>query len=49
MIFTIILVKHKKPGFRDSNTPSIRFYRNIGAEAMSEWTVYRLSGDSLLF
>lgn len=33
----------------DSNTPSIRFYRNIGAEAMSEWTVYRLSGDSLLF
>lgn len=31
----------------DSNTPSIRFYKNIGAEAMTDWTVYRLSGDSL--
>lgn len=31
----------------DSNTPSIRFYKNIGAEAMTDWTVYRLSGDSM--
>lgn len=31
----------------DSNKPSIRFYKNIGAEAMTDWTVYRLSGDSL--
>ena len=31
----------------DSNTPSIRFYKNIGAEAMTDWTVYRLSGNSL--
>ena len=27
----------------DSNTPSIRFYENLGAEAMSDWTVYRLT------
>ncbi len=31
----------------DSNTPSIAFYESIGAEAMSDWTVYRLSGKSL--
>lgn len=31
----------------DSNIPSIRFYKGIGAEAMTDWTVYRLSGDSL--
>ena len=31
----------------DSNTPSIAFYRNIGAEAMSDWTVYRLSEDKI--
>ena len=32
----------------DSNTPSIEFYRRIGAEAMTDWTVYRLSGKALL-
>jgi GNAT superfamily N-acetyltransferase len=31
----------------DWNEPAIGFYRSIGAEAMSEWTVYRLSGKSL--
>ena len=31
----------------DWNTPSIRFYRSLGAEPMSDWTVYRLSGDKL--
>jgi len=31
----------------DWNEPAIGFYRSIGAEAMSEWTVYRLSGQSL--
>jgi len=31
----------------DWNEPSIRFYRHLGAEAMSDWTVYRLSGDTL--
>ena len=27
----------------DSNTPSIRFYKGLGAEAMTDWTVYRLT------
>ncbi len=31
----------------DWNQPSIAFYRSLGAEAMDEWTVYRLSGDTL--
>ena len=31
----------------DWNTPSIEFYRSIGAEPMSDWTIYRLSGDTL--
>src|SRR5262249_11234489 len=31
----------------DWNAPAIRFYRSLGAEAMDQWTVYRLTGDSL--
>lgn len=31
----------------DWNKPSIDFYLSLGAAAMSEWTVYRLSGDTL--
>ncbi len=31
----------------DWNQPSIDFYRSMGAEAMDEWTVYRISGDRL--
>lgn len=31
----------------DRNEPSIRFYRSLGAVPMSEWTVFRLSGDTL--
>ena len=31
----------------DWNEPSIRFYRSIGAEAMDEWTVQRMTGDAL--
>jgi len=31
----------------DWNTPSIEFYRSLGAEPMSDWTVYRMSGDTL--
>ncbi len=31
----------------DWNTPSIAFYKSIGAEALDEWTVYRVSGDAL--
>ena len=30
------------------NRPSIDFYLSLGAEPMSEWTVYRLAGDTLL-
>ena len=29
------------------NKPSIEFYRSLEAEPMDEWTVYRLSGDTL--
>lgn len=31
----------------DWNAPSIRFYKSLGAEAMADWTVYRLAGDAL--
>ena len=31
----------------DWNEPSIAFYKSIGAIAMDEWTVYRVSGDAL--
>ena len=31
----------------DWNTPSIDFYRRLGAVPMDEWTVYRLTGDAL--
>lgn len=29
------------------NEPSIRFYRSMGAEAMSDWTVFRIDGQRL--
>ena len=31
----------------DWNRPSIDFYRALGAEPMSDWTVYRLTGETL--
>ena len=31
----------------DWNMPAIAFYKSLGTEAMDEWTVFRLSGDSL--
>jgi GNAT superfamily N-acetyltransferase len=31
----------------DWNTPSIEFYKALGAEAMSEWTTMRVSGEAL--
>ncbi len=31
----------------DWNTPAIRFYESVGAKAMDEWTVHRLTGDGL--
>ena len=31
----------------DWNKPSIDFYLSLGAEAMSDWAVYRIAGDTL--
>jgi len=31
----------------DWNKPSIDFYLSLGAKPMSDWTVYRISGDTL--
>ncbi len=31
----------------DWNTPSIEFYKSLGAEPMDEWTVFRLTDNSL--
>jgi GNAT superfamily N-acetyltransferase len=31
----------------DWNTPAIGFYESLGAEAMSEWTVRRVTGEAL--
>ena len=31
----------------DWNEPSIRFYKSLGAEPMDQWTVYRLTGETL--
>ena len=32
----------------DWNKPSIDFYRSLGAVPMDEWTIYRLTGETLL-
>ena len=32
----------------DWNQPSINFYLSLGAEPMSDWTVYRITGNTLL-
>lgn len=31
----------------DWNAPAIAFYKKLGARAMDEWTVYRVTGDAL--
>ena len=31
----------------DWNTPSIDFYKSVGAVLMDEWTIFRLTGDAL--
>lgn len=31
----------------DWNKPSIEFYLSLGAEPMTDWTVYRIAGDKL--
>lgn len=32
----------------DWNKPSIDFYLSLGAEPIDDWTVYRISGDTLI-
>lgn len=32
----------------DWNEPSIQFYKGMGAEPMSDWTMYRVTGDALI-
>lgn len=34
-------------GRLDWNKPSIDFYLSLGAKPMSDWTVYRIAGDTL--
>jgi GNAT superfamily N-acetyltransferase len=31
----------------DWNEPALRFYRSMGAKAMDEWTIYRITGEAL--
>ena len=31
----------------DWNEPAIKFYQGLGAEAMNEWTTFRLTGEAL--
>jgi GNAT superfamily N-acetyltransferase len=31
----------------DGNEPAIRFYERLGAQAMDEWTVFRVAGETL--
>jgi hypothetical protein len=31
----------------DWNTPSIEFYRSLGAVPMAGWSTFRLTGDAL--
>jgi GNAT superfamily N-acetyltransferase len=31
----------------DWNEPSIQFYKSMGAQAMSDWTTYRLTTEGL--
>jgi len=33
--------------YLDWNRPSIDFYRSLGAVALEDWTVYRVSGETL--
>ena len=46
-----ICVERGYPRFQwwvlDWNEPAIDFYKSFGAVAMDEWTVFRLTGDSL--
>lgn len=32
----------------DWNTPSIEFYQSLGAKPLSDWTIFRVTGDTLI-
>ena len=32
----------------DWNTPSIEFYQSLGAKPLSDWTIFRVTGDNLI-
>jgi RimJ/RimL family protein N-acetyltransferase len=32
----------------DWNEPSICFYKGLGAKALEDWTVYRVTGETLM-
>jgi RimJ/RimL family protein N-acetyltransferase len=31
----------------DWNEPAIQFYKKLGAEPMSDWTIFRVTGEAL--
>jgi RimJ/RimL family protein N-acetyltransferase len=31
----------------DWNTPSIGFYKSLGAQPLDDWTIFRVTGDNL--
>ena len=31
----------------DWNTPAIEFYQSLGAKPMSDWTIFRVTGEAL--
>lgn len=34
--------------YLDWNTPSIEFYQSLGAKPLSDWTIFRVTGDTLI-
>jgi GNAT superfamily N-acetyltransferase len=51
-IYIVRLAKERECGrlewsVLDWNTPAIRFYEKMGAVPLSDWTTYRLTGESL--
>ena len=52
LIYLARLARERKCGrfewsVLDWNESAIGFYRNLGAVAMSDWTVFRLTGEAL--
>ncbi|HKL95257.1 MAG TPA: GNAT family N-acetyltransferase [Haploplasma sp.] len=55
MVFDYLINKAKNEGLSriewvclDWNTPSIDFYKKIGAKALDEWTTYRLDNKAII-